>query len=164
MKYYFFILISFSLVSGCSSSKPQPMLLCGNALMECRAIPNFTDSIKVAIPYDTVYLWFSQASTSNGFTFRFENSRSLIDTMMMKYCIYGVHMTFDSLESKKNIFWSHDTLFVYLKYFTGKSTHYNSDSYSANTGQEFFQIERATIETPNNKIVRIVDNVWKSKR
>lgn len=164
MRYYISILISFSLISGCSSSKPQVILGCGNALMDCRTMPNFTDSVKVVIPYDTVYLWFSQSFTSYNFSFKFQNSRSLLDTMMLKACIHGEGMAFDSLESKKNIFWSHDTLFVYLKYFTGKSTLNSDKSYSSNIGQEFFQMESAIIDIPMNKVIRIVDNIWKSKK
>jgi hypothetical protein len=137
---------------------------CGSALMELRTTPNFTDSIRIEIPYDTAYLWISQSSTSNNFSIISQKSRSLLDTMMLKTYIYGKCMVLDSLESKKNIFWSHDTLFVYLKYFTGKSTLDSGKSYSSNIGQEFFQIERATIDIPMNKAIRIVDNIWKRKK
>src|SRR2546421_5747264 len=115
MDYFFLILISILLISGCSSSKPQEIMECGNAL-GCEKMVYFKDSIRVEIPYDTVYLSILPLEIQY-------LSNTLWDTYsptsLITVDVYGEKCNYkDSILSTKEVSWSHDSLFIVFNYYT----------------------------------------------
>jgi len=150
MKYFLtLILLSFLHILGCSSPQTNG-LLCGTGMVRMiSANRDISDSLKIYIPYDTVFL-----SIENPYSFNAEYKKSslLHDTLTAKFSIHIEGSILANEQVKRSIYWSHDTLFVDFKY--------SSDENYPTDDNHFSLIQNASVDMPVNKVINYIGSIY----
>jgi hypothetical protein len=123
---------------------------CWTDSMEIYSSVSFDDSLKVQIPYDTVYLSLAFPAKTN-FYVKYVTSTTLHDVMTVKVDVSGEHVFGEYVQPKDTFIWKHDTVRVRFDYNDTRLSSYtwlNKDS-----PKETFVIQNVAVYFPMNKTI-----------